>query len=173
MSARDRLLLAAAKAYAEAYNFPPENTIGRARWIGRQRPDPKSPQADQILKLELTYNDVLELAKHCTDAERYQQWYENEKRSLDSWFAALGRARKILSSGRGEWKKRASDALREIGLIYGPKRKKNLTAMVQRLIDLEAGEVSKTDALEIVAAEESVTVEAIKKRLQRLTNEDR
>lgn len=97
MSLRDRLLLAAARAYAEAYGFPPENAEERARWLAQRRLDPNDPQRDQVLKIELTYSDVLALAKAW---ERLQYWERQGPVALARWQQRFSQLIKLLKKAR-------------------------------------------------------------------------
>jgi hypothetical protein len=170
MKARDRLLLAAARAYQDALGMPPgESVEARAKWIDQAMQVEHAPDAEVTVSLR----DLIEVTRAAKDVERLRLELEHERQEGDRFWQVWRRALGQFANDGRDWNARARAALRELGLLTKTKRKKDNSELVARwsaLTDPNAGppegqRLSKRAALQLLSQETGVAPGTLKQRL--------
>lgn len=173
MNARDRLLIAAARAYQTAHEVPASEPVeARARFMDRERLE---YVPDIEVEVTVSLRDLIAVTRAAKDGELCRHALEREREENMKWWRDWFRARECFRNDGRSWKSRASAALRELGLLGRTKRELDnglLLARWSTLTDPNVGppegpRLSQRAALLLLAAEKKMEPGTLKQRLYR------
>jgi hypothetical protein len=124
---KDRLITAAAKAYAKTEGLeglPGADTATLIRFLDQQRERMPEPQLNIDIPITLSLKDIFALIDALERGQWHEEQYQKTWEAQNTWIDAWQRAKAIFRSRRGNWPTRSSSALKSLGFFSPDKRKR-------------------------------------------------